>query len=212
MAEYHKIRWKTTGFAGSVWRDIVSRAFLHKQISSAVCLVRLKQAMSSASPNGKRWVVVQLWWSVAGDWQVGTEPRVSLEAIRERATKLDSKRSHHSTHPSAPRGPQQAVFQLHQQLSSHFSKHWSNLKQSVLHFINSLRPETFEKILWILIVRFIFQINYCHGAAVWSVSVYVHVKNMFLFCSNVGLESEPGKRDYYMNKKVQEEGQNPPEP
>lgn len=186
-----------------MWRDIVSRAFLCKQISSAVCLVRLKRAMSSASPNGRRWVVVQLWWSVAADWQVGMEPRVSLEAIRERATKLDSKLSHHSTHPAAPRGPQQAVFQLHQQLSSHFSKHWSNLKQSVLHFINSLRPETFKKILWILIVRFIFQINYC--LCLCTCEKYVSVLN-------VGLESEPGNQDYYMNIKGQEEGQNPPEP
>lgn len=29
---------------------------------------------------------------------------------------------------------------------------------------------------------------------------------------NVGLESEPGNQDYYVNIKGQEEGQNPPEP
>lgn len=43
---------------GSARRDI-KRAFLCKQIISVVCLVRLKQAISSATPNVRRWVVVQ---------------------------------------------------------------------------------------------------------------------------------------------------------
>lgn len=43
---------------GSARRDI-KRAFLCKQIISVVCLVRLKRAISSATPNVRRWVVVQ---------------------------------------------------------------------------------------------------------------------------------------------------------
>lgn len=52
---------------GSMRRDI-RRAFLCKQIISVVCLVRLKRAICSATPNGRRWVVVQGGFD--GVWQL----------------------------------------------------------------------------------------------------------------------------------------------